>query len=208
LSPALRRRDPSPPWQFPFALGFTGVRGIVSLAAALAIPLTVAGGAAFPNRDLILFLTFSVVLVTLVGQGLLLPAVIRALGLANLGVREHVDHRVQEQAARLQAVKAGLARLEALGQERGLADSVLAPLRARHSERLRHITHRNDGDEAHHKLLEAHDELEFAVIEAERQQINELYRTGELQDEVRRHIERELDLREAHLMNVRHDSSE
>ncbi len=63
------------------------MRGIVSLAAALAIPLTVADGGAFPYRDLILFLTFSVVLVTLVGQGLLLPAVIRALGLANAGTR-------------------------------------------------------------------------------------------------------------------------
>ena len=203
LSPSLRQRDPSPPWQFAFALGFTGVRGIVSLAAALAIPLTIGTGAAFPYRDLILFLTFSVVLVTLVGQGLLLPTVIRALGLANAGLREQADDRAQEFSARLQAVRAALARLESLGQEQELPAAVLDPLRARHHERLRHITHRNDGDEAHHKLLEAHDQIEFALIEAERQQINELYRTGELKDEVRRRIERELDLREAHLVNVR-----
>jgi CPA1 family monovalent cation:H+ antiporter len=208
LSRSLARRDPSPPWTFPFALGFTGVRGIVSLAAALAIPLTVENGGAFPQRDLILFLTFSVVLVTLVGQGLMLPTVIRALGLANLGLREQADDRAQESSARLQAVQAALARLEVLGQERSLPDSVLEPLRVRHRERLRHIAHRGDGDEAHRKLLEAHDELEFALIEAERQQINELYRSGELKDEVRRRIERELDLREAHLTNLRGGSDD
>src|ERR1700732_1850652 len=74
LVPAIARKDPSPPWQWPIVLGFTGVRGIVSLAAALAIPLTLDDGQLFPDRDLILFLTFAVILVTLVGQGLMLPA--------------------------------------------------------------------------------------------------------------------------------------
>jgi Na+/H+ antiporter len=208
LSPTLARRDPSPPWQFPFALAFTGVRGIVSLAAALAIPLTIEGGAAFPYRDLILFLTFSVVLVTLVGQGLLLPAVIRALGLANAGLREHDADRAQEYSARQQAVQAALARLELLAQERNLPAEVIDPLRSRHNERLRYARHRGDGDEAHHKLLEVDDEIEFVLIEAERQQINELYRTGELKDDARRRIERELDLREARLVNVRGDPEE
>jgi CPA1 family monovalent cation:H+ antiporter len=208
LSPALARRDPSPPWQFPFALAFTGVRGIVSLAAALAIPLTVEGGAAFPNRDLILFLTFSVVLVTLVGQGLLLPPVIRALGLANTGSLEHTADRAQELLARQQAVRAALSRLESLAQERSLPPEIIDPLRARHAERLRHAQHRGDGDDALRKLLDTHDEIELVLIEAERQQINELYRLGELKDEVRRRIERELDLREAHLLNERGDSDE
>jgi CPA1 family monovalent cation:H+ antiporter len=82
LFPAIRRKDPSPPWEVPFVLAFTGVRGIVSLAAALAIPFTIANGQTFPDRALIFFLTFSVILVTLVGQGLMLPSVIRALGLS------------------------------------------------------------------------------------------------------------------------------
>src|SRR5271156_6213987 len=73
LSPSLARRDPSPPWQWAFILAFVGVRGVVSLAAALAIPLTTAAGAAFPDRDLILFITFGVIVVTLVGQGITLP---------------------------------------------------------------------------------------------------------------------------------------
>ena len=82
LIPALRRRDPSPPWQQVFVLAFTGVRGVVSLAAALAIPLTIESGAPFPHRDLILFATFGVIIITLVGQGLTLPTVIRWLGVA------------------------------------------------------------------------------------------------------------------------------
>src|SRR4029077_16012000 len=103
LSRRLRRRDPAPPWQHAFVLSFTGVRGIVSLAAALAIPFATAAGAPFPHRDLILFLTFSVILVTLVGQGLMLPTVIRALGLANAGRREHEADKVEECDARRQA---------------------------------------------------------------------------------------------------------
>ncbi len=100
LSAALRRTDPAPPWQWPFALAFTGVRGIVSLAAALAIPLTTADGQPFPARDLILFLTFSVILVTLVGQGLLLPTVIRRLGLAQAGHKERRADQIEENRAR------------------------------------------------------------------------------------------------------------
>ena len=81
LSPSLARRDPSPTWQAVFILAFVGVRGVVSLAAALAIPLVTANGAPFPHRDLILFITFGVIIITLVGQGLLLPRIVRWLGL-------------------------------------------------------------------------------------------------------------------------------
>ena len=77
--PSAARRDPSPPWQQSF-LAFTGVRGVVSLAAALAIPLTLANGQPFPYRDLILFIAFGVIILTLVGLGLMLPTVIRWLG--------------------------------------------------------------------------------------------------------------------------------
>jgi len=108
---SLRRRDPSPPWQWVFVLAFTGVRGIVSLAAALAIPLATFSGQPFPDRDLILFLTFSVILVTLVGQGLLLPTVIHALGLGQAGRRERRNERAEEHAARQQAIKAVMKRL-------------------------------------------------------------------------------------------------
>jgi len=206
LVPAIARDDPSPPWQFPFALAFTGVRGIVSLAAALAIPLTTADGAPFPGRDLILFLTFAVILVTLVGQGLLLPTVIRWLGLANAGAREHDADRAEEFTARRSAIEAAMEQLEVLGKERQLTDELLNALRSRHQDRLRHVLHRNDGDAEHRRSLEVHDEIEFDLIEAERTRVNDLYRRGQLKDEARRRIERELDLREAHLINIRGDS--
>jgi Na+/H+ antiporter len=82
LSRRLRERDPYHSWQRVAVVAYTGMRGAVSLAAALAIPLTIEGGAAFPGRDLILFLTYGVILITLVPQGLSLPFIIRRLGLA------------------------------------------------------------------------------------------------------------------------------
>jgi Na+/H+ antiporter len=203
LIPAVARDDPSPPWQWPFILAFTGVRGIVSLAAALAIPLTTNSGALFPDRDRILFLTFAVILVTLVGQGLLLPVVIRALGLANAGRHERQTERTEEFAARRQAIEAAGQRLDQLIAERGLPEDIVQPLRARQRDRMRHAERRNDGDPKQKRLVEQHDDIAFQLIEAERKQINDLYRLGKLKDEARRRIERELDLREAQLINVR-----
>jgi len=200
LFPPIRRKDPSPPWQRPFVLAFTGVRGIVSLAAALAIPFATVSGQPFPDRDLILFITFCVILVTLVGQGLLLPTVIRALGLAHAGNRERRDDRVQEQEARRSAIELVIARLEQLASDRGLSDKIVEPLRLHHVDRLRRSKHQSDGDD-HPKRTEAYDGIEFLLIAAERDHINELFREGKLKDEARRRIERELDLREADLRN-------
>jgi monovalent cation/hydrogen antiporter len=203
LLPSIRRKDPSPPWQVPFVLSFTGVRGIVSLAAALAIPLQIASGAGFPDRDLVLFLTFFVILVTLVGQGLLLPALIRALGLANAGRREHRADAIEEFDARRRAVGAAAERLEQMAAARKLPEAVVAPLRAGLHDRLNNLEHRIDGDDSHRKLVELYDDVELSLIGAERQVVNDLYRDGKLKDEARRRIERELDLRESGLENLR-----
>ena len=205
LFPPIRRRDPSPPWQWPFVLAFTGVRGIVSLVAALAIPFATASGAPFPDRDLILFLTFSVILVTLVGQGLLLPAVIRMLGLAHAGRLERHASKAEEHKARRHGSEAALERLDQLASERHLSEEIIHPLRVRHHDRLRHIEQRSDGDDGHRKLTELRDEIELLLIDAERKHVNELYRSGALKDEARRRIERELDLREVDLANQRNE---
>jgi monovalent cation/hydrogen antiporter len=203
LFPRLRRRDPSPPWQWAFIIGFTGVRGIVSLAAALAIPFTTAGGAPFPDRDLILFLTFFVILVTLVGQGLMLPTVIRALGLAHTGHREHDADRTEEYEARRQAAVAAIGRLDQLTAEGAYSEEVVQPIRDRQHHRLEHIEHGSDGDDSHRKLRDLHDEIELLLISTERGQINKQFRGGMLTDVARRRIERELDLRETELLNQR-----
>ncbi len=204
LIPAIARKDPAPPWQWPFVLGFTGVRGIVSLAAALAIPFTMDSGRPFPDRDLILFLTFSVILVTLVGQGLMLPAVIRVLGLANAGKRELRTDRTEELRARRQAIEAAIERLQQLAAERGLAADVVRRLRAEHRHRLRHFEHAPEWGEDHQDPTAPPDEIELLLITAERERINELYRQGTLKDEARRRLERELDLREANLASHQH----
>ena len=101
------------------------------------------------------------------------------------------------------AIEAAVQRLDELVAQRELTEEFVRPLRTRHRDRLRHIEHRSDGDDGHRRLIELHDEIEFLLIAAERQQINELYRLGKLKDEARRRIERELDLREAQLTNVR-----
>ncbi|HTW36521.1 MAG TPA: Na+/H+ antiporter [Rhizomicrobium sp.] len=200
LIPAIARDDPPPAWQRPFVMAFTGIRGIVSLAAALAIPLTTDSGAPFPHRDLILFLTFCVILVTLVGQGLLLPTVIRALGLARAGHREIRTDTAEEYRARERAVEAAMQRLDVLKAERDLPEAIVRDLRTQHESRLERIEQRSS--DGRRKLSDLHDEIDCLLIEAERDAVNALYRAGELKDEPRRRIERDLDLRAAHIANM------
>ena len=201
LFPAIRRKDPYPPWQWPFALASAGVRGVVSLAAALAIPLVTASGQAFPERDLTLFLTFSVILVTLVGQGLLLPWIFRLLGLAHAGRQELRADRIEERQARRLAAKTAIDRFDRLASERSLSDDVANPFHASQRARLLRLELTGDGADPRGRLADIRDEIELQLIVAERQSINDLYRDGKLKDEPRRRIERDLDLREAHLAN-------
>jgi CPA1 family monovalent cation:H+ antiporter len=192
LIPSLARRDPAPPWQWAFFLGFVGVRGVVSLAAALAIPLTTLAGAPFPNRDLILFVTFGVIVVTLIGQGLLLPGVVRRLGLTRHAADEREREHKDELAARSHALDVAQSRLEKLAAEGDIAPEVLAIMRARHAYRVEHLP-KDMADEA----AAAAAELKVDLIAAEREYIYRLLQEGQITDEARRRIERELDLEEA-----------
>src|SRR5208282_2850261 len=168
------------------------------------IPFTIADGSAFPDRDLILFLTFSVIFVTLVGEGLSLPFVTRALGLAHAGRRERQAERDEEYEARRRAIEAAIERLDRLATQRQFPESIVEPIRVRGRQRLEHVEHRSkDGDGHPKKLVELSDEIESLLIDAERDLIINLYRAGELNDEARRRVERELDLREARLANLR-----
>jgi CPA1 family monovalent cation:H+ antiporter len=194
LSPSLRKRDPSPPWTWTFVIAFTGVRGVVSLAAALAIPLTLASGAPFPHRDLILFITFGVILLTLVGLGLMLPLVIRWLKLGHARETEEEQEYARELAARHEAMEAALRQVEENAQARGLSDDALALARARYEARSRQFPKSVDeGWDA--AALGAR--VRMDLITAEREYIYQLLRDGEINDETRRKIERELDLEEA-----------
>jgi monovalent cation/hydrogen antiporter len=194
LSPSLRKRDPSPPWTYTFVIAFTGVRGVVSLAAALAIPLTLASGAPFPNRDLILFITFGVILLTLVGLGLTLPLVIRWLKLGHDRETEEEQEYARELVARHEAMEAALRQIEEDAEARGLSDDALALARARHEIRSKQFPKSMDeGWDA--AALAAR--VRMDLITAEREYIYQLLRDGKINDETRRKIERELDLEEA-----------
>jgi CPA1 family monovalent cation:H+ antiporter len=197
LSPSLRKRDPSPPWQQVFVLGFTGVRGVVSLAAALAIPLTIQSGAPFPHRDLILFATFGVIIITLVGQGLMLPAVIRWLGVGHAGKSEHRREQEAELAARNEAISASRKRLDKLAAERNLSTEVIAFLNARHDQRARLIpVDLDDGLVS----MRSSNNLRLELIAAERDFVYQQLREGKITDESRRRLERDLDLEEAAIL--------
>jgi len=202
LIPAIARRDPSPPWQVPFMLAFTGIRGIVSLAAALAIPLATASGESFPNRDLILFLTFCVIVVTLVGQGLLMPTVIHWLGLTNMGRGERRLEEAEELASRRQTIEAVLRRLDELEVERTLPVRIVEPLRAYHYERLQQLEYKIGSGELNTQFAHLSGELELSLIETERKHLYALLCSGHLKDDARRRIERELDLREVQLLRT------
>ena len=199
MSRSLRERDPSPPWQWAFILAFAGVRGAVSLAAALALPFTLASGEAFPYRDLILFVAFGVIVVTLVGLGLTLPPVVRLLGVADAGRDELRAEHEAEIVARRVALEAALKSLEKITQDRTLSDEVVRLLRARHEIRAGQLPTSLDPDA--HDLSVAGTRLTLELIAAERKFIHLLLRDGTITDEIRRRIERDLDLEEASLAN-------
>jgi monovalent cation/hydrogen antiporter len=185
LSAKLRARDPSPPWQAVVVISWAGMRGIVSLAAALALPEN------FPARDLIIFLTFSVIIATLVGQGLSLPWLVRRLKIVDDGGREH-----EEAKARWVAAKAGLTRLEELAIEDWThaehADHLREHYQAR-AERFR-ARYQHSDDELPEQDVAARARLEHALMDAEMAALVQLRDQGVINDEVLRQMQRELDL--------------
>ena len=198
LSKGLRTRDPSPPWQGPFLLSFTGIRGVVSLAAALGIPYFIESGAAFPHRDMILFVVFGVIIITLVGQGLLLPSVVRALGLTALGKQERSEEIESELHARKAALGEVTKRLDKAIADHELPKYVSDHLRTRNQGRLQVLPGNLTEDLP---LVRQTAALKRELIEAERDFIYQLLRDGKITDEARRRIEYELDLEEASLVN-------
>jgi len=192
LIPGLRERDPSPPWRYPAFISWNGMRGAVTIAAALLIPLRTHSGLPFPGRDLIIFFAFAVVLATLVVQGLSLPAVIRALRLeADDGGAES-----EEALARVRAAEAALARLEELESEAWVLDDTAERLRGQYRFRIDRFSARidPDGDGKIEKRSLKYQRLRRELLEAERHAVVEMRNTGEISDEVMRRVERDLDL--------------
>jgi Na+/H+ antiporter len=194
-SSSISERDPSPPWQAVSVVSWTGMRGVISLAAALALPLTTATGAPFPERDLILFLTFCVILATLVVQGLSLPALIRALGLEDDGSQDR-----EEVLGRIEVAEAALARIEELLEENGVQADTAERLRGIYNYRHSRFSARFDGDEdGLEERSAAFQRLMRDLLQTQRRVLIELRNEGEIGDEAMHRIERDLDLEESRL---------
>jgi CPA1 family monovalent cation:H+ antiporter len=196
LFPKIREHDPYPPWQSPALVAWAGMRGSVSLAAALAVPLVTDAGRPFPGRDLIVFLTFSVILVTLVGQGLTMPGVIRWLDLEDDGVLDR-----EEAKARIKAADAALARLEELADEDWVRDDTAERMRGLYAFRKRRFAARFDesDDGAIEERSLSYQRLRRELLSAERQAVFDLRRDGKISDETMRRVERDLDLEDSRL---------
>jgi Na+/H+ antiporter len=186
LIPGLAARDPAPSPKVVLVLGWAGMRGVVSLAAALALPT------AFPGRDLILLLTFAVILATLVGQGLTLPFLIRRLGVGDEGTAAH-----EELHAREASVQAALQRLEGLAREWPGHLELIDQMRSRFQHTTEHLEHDHEAGEVpmDQEQIE-HAAIRSAVIDAQRVAVIDLRDRGVISDEAMRLVERELDLEE------------
>jgi len=195
--PRLLRRFPGA-WREDIVVSWAGMRGVVSLAAALALPFALNSGDPLPERDLLIFLTLCVILVTLVGQGLSLPWVMRALHVRTDGVEAH-----EEAFARDVATRAARDRIEALSEEWPGHLPLIETLRTQYEHRLSHLASDSENGQqataehtdAEQELIE-HRAIRHAVIEAERAAVLELRDTGQINDDVLRSLERELDLEE------------
>jgi Na+/H+ antiporter len=202
LSQSVRQREPSPPWQHAVIVGWTGMRGVVSLTAALAIPLTLIDGSPFPGRDYILFATFCVIFVTLVLQGLSLPVLIRSLRIEDDDAAE-----LEERTARIKANEAALAYLGELEGNDEIPPDVLARLRAEYDDRLRQLEAfaRFSTDGGPRPSMRLYQRLEQEALTVERRTIIQLRDEYVINDEVLRRIQRDLDLAEARLRGSRTD---
>ncbi|HEU4863928.1 MAG TPA: Na+/H+ antiporter [Candidatus Limnocylindria bacterium] len=197
LFPSIARRDPAPPARVPLILGWGGMRGAVTLAAALGLPTQI-DGAELEGRGLIIFLSFSVIVVTLLGQGLTLPTLIKRL---NVSGEDDLEH--EELHARTVATEAALVRLEELRNEAPNHLPLIDQLKERYEHRTEHLVHdHDDGPPSTEELTEQqveemeHDEIRRAVISAERLAVLGLRDAGEISEDALHAVERDLDLDE------------
>ncbi|HLH53846.1 MAG TPA: Na+/H+ antiporter [Verrucomicrobiae bacterium] len=196
LFKGIRARDPYPSWRHVTVVAWTGMRGVVSLAAALALPLTTEAGAQFPGRDLILFLTFVMILSTLVVQGLSLPLIIKGLKVTGDNVAQQ-----EEITARLKANQAALARIDEIAKSDGMPQKIIDRIRDEYEDRIRELESAQESSEANSKGLfpAEYEQVSREALKVERNTILNLRNEWVINDEVMRRIQRDIDLAEARL---------
>jgi CPA1 family monovalent cation:H+ antiporter len=194
--PALRSEGASR-WRGPALVGWIGMRGAVSLAAALALPATIDGGAAFPQRDLVIFLAFGVIVMTLVVQGLTLGWVVEWLDMEDDG-----ELIRSEAHARMVAARAAIARLDELQGCSWIHDRALHRLRGLHEYRAERFEARalaTEEEQYFDERAEAWVRIARELHAAQRAAILELRDSGEITDEVMELVQRDLDLEDVRL---------
>ena len=186
----VRERDPYPPWQAPAMISWAGFRGAISLAAALALPSDV------PDRTLIVFLTFAVIVVTLVGQGLSLPLLISVLRVPYDGSAEREDAK-----ARIKAAEAALERLEELAVEDWVLDDTAERMRGQYRFRANRFRARYDGadDDGVEERSVQYQRLRHELLDAERSAVIALRNEGVITEEVMQRVQRDIDLEDSRL---------
>jgi monovalent cation/hydrogen antiporter len=185
-------------WQLRVVSGWSGMRGAVSLAAALALPLTTDAGDPLPGRDLIQFITFALILVTVVGQGLTLPWLIRKLGV----IEDGTDEENEELKARLVIAKAALDRVDELEGEDWTRDGTIERVRNLYRYRKRRFAARAGKIEDEDGIEEgslAYQRMMHEIYAVQRSELVRLRNQREISAEVMRRVERELDLEEQRL---------
>jgi monovalent cation/hydrogen antiporter len=192
----IRERDPYPPWQHPALIGWAGLRGAVSLAAALALPLSIDSGEPFPQRSFVIYIAFCVIMATLVLQGLTLPAVIRLLRLEEDGISDK-----EETKARIHAAEAALGRLEELAGEDWVREDTAERMRGAYRFRASRFAARFDDEDDGmiEERSQSYQRLRRELLDAERNAIVELRRQGRINDAVMNRVQRDLDLEDARL---------
>jgi CPA1 family monovalent cation:H+ antiporter len=202
LSKRIREREPAPSWRAVSVVAWTGLRGVVSLAAAEALPRTIGNNVPFPHRDLILFLTFVVIMTTLVLQGLTLGPLIRALKI-------EPDHSLQEEhlLARIHAAERAVQRLGELEQSVGADSSVIRRVRGYYDDRLLALRAELDMASVPNQTGQpeefqniAEQKIWWELAKAERDAVLALRRQRRIGDEAMRKIERDIDLLEARIV--------
>jgi monovalent cation/hydrogen antiporter len=187
---SVREHDPYPPWQWPVLLSWVGIRGAVSLVAALALPKD------FPDRELIIFLTFAVIVATLVLQGLTLPTLIRVLRITDDGDADREDAK-----ARIKAAEAALARLEELVDSGEVHPQTAERLRGSLGfRRDRFLARLDDGDDGSiEERSLAYQQVMRQLLDAERAALLSLRNDRVIDDNVMQRVQRDIDLEAARL---------
>jgi Na+/H+ antiporter len=189
------RRKGRVPWQHTALIAWTGMRGADSLAGALAIPFLLPGGKPFPGRDVILLLTFCVIFLTLVVQGLTLTPLVRWLKISD----DHVTEK-EERLARLKANEAALSRLDEIGSLNRARPQTIERLRTEYVDRIGQLRGGGGHEESISRLYSPDfEELAREMLQTERDTVITLRNEEAISDQALRRIQRDIDLAEARL---------